>query len=104
MEALELEPTISQTTQDLFDLSVDLPQSESSFCDGILSGMNFEASLEEIRCLTEAITLIKEIPFRISNVEPGTVFVHDVNVGVKNENKLHVYPKVSIKIISMVFS
>lgn len=94
-EDLELNVT-SPTLKKLFNSVADLLHSENSPLSGeLLSSINIKQSIEKIYSLSKNVTLKKDIPFDTKEVDPGTVYVFEVDVVCENKN-LRVKERVSL--------
>lgn len=66
----------------VFDRHIQISHdpSEKSFSNALLSEIGFDDLLDDIRRLPMGVTLNRDIPTRNEKIEPGTVFVFDVDV------------------------
>lgn len=81
---LEMETSIlrSASLQSLFGRHIQISRdsSEKSFCNALLSAIGFNDFLDIIRDLPKGVELKRDIPSGTANIEPGTVYVFEVDV------------------------
>ena len=73
----------SASVQTLFDRHIQISHdpSDKSFSNSMLSAIHFDDVLGQIRRLPGGVALNRDIPIRNEKIEPGTVYVLDVDVG-----------------------
>lgn len=77
----------SPTLKKLFNSVADLSHPEKSpLCGELLSSINIEHSIEKIYSLSRNVTLKKVITSDTEEVDPGTVYVFEVDVVCENKN------------------
>ena len=95
---LELHVT-SPTLKKLFNSVADLLPAKNSPVSGeLLYSINIRQSIEKIFSLSKNVTLKKDIPFDTKKVDPGTVYVFEVDVVCENK-RLRVKERVSFDCI-----
>ena len=81
---LEMETSIvrSASLQSLFGRHIQISRdsSDKSFCNALLSAIGFNDFLDKIRDLPKDFELKRDIPSETANIEPGTIYVFEVDV------------------------
>ena len=79
---MEISIVNSASVQRLLDRHIPIKKvsSNKSFSSSLLSEIKFDDIQDKIRGLTKGVELNRDIPTSEENIEPGTVYVFDVDV------------------------
>ena len=89
---LLIKPT-PRCIMEFFLVHVEKPENVSTLSKVILNAVNLEAKMDRIRFFPEQLELRKTFPDSSEGLEPGNVFIFEVDVVCKN-NKLQILEKV----------
>ena len=91
-KGMEISILNSPSVQRLLDRHIPIQKvsSNKSFSTSLLSEIKFDDFLDKIRGLTKGVELNRDIPTSKEKIEPGTVYVFDVDVTwEKNDVKVN---------------
>lgn len=91
---LTIKPT-PRCIMEFFLVHVEKPENVSTLSKAILNAVNLEAKMDRIRFFPEQLELRKTFPDSSERLEPGIVFIFEVDVVCKN-NKLQILEKVTL--------
>lgn len=81
-KGMEISILYSPSIQRLLDRHIPIRKvySHKSFSSSLLSEIKFDDFLDKLQGLTKGVELNRDIPTSKENIEPGTVYVFDVDV------------------------